>query len=104
MTIATQPKQDRDLKVTVVMVMHDLNAASEYCERMVLMSRGRIRAVGAPEDVIDYQVLEEVYETVLVVGRNSISGRPCVFPVSEEVRQRRGQPKAGAGVNGGQRK
>lgn len=80
---------NRELTLTVVMVMHDLNAASEYCERLVLMSHGQVRAVGEPDEVMDYQVLEEVYETVLVVGRNSISGRPCVFPVSEDVQKRR---------------
>lgn len=88
---------NRDLKLTVIMVMHDLNAASEYCERLVLMSKGRIRMAGIPEEIIDYQVLEEVYETVLIVGRNGISGKPFVFPVSEDVRARRGQrPTASA--------
>jgi iron complex transport system ATP-binding protein len=96
---------NKDLGLTVLMVMHDLNAASEYCHRLVLMSNGRIRSVGAPEEVIDYRVLEEVYQTVLVVGRNGISGKPFVFPVSEEIRaKRRSLRKTGGGTDEGESK
>lgn len=79
---------NHDMGLTVLMVMHDLNAAAEYCERLVLMSGGRIRSAGTPEAVIDYRVLEAVYETVLVVRRNDMSGKPYVLPVSEAVRDR----------------
>ncbi len=81
---------NRELGLTVVMVMHDLNAASEYCGRLVLMHQGRIRRMGTPEEVMDYRVLEEVYETVLVVGRNEFTGKPIVFPVSEDLRKQSG--------------
>ncbi|MDA0577816.1 MAG: ABC transporter ATP-binding protein [Verrucomicrobia bacterium] len=77
---------NRKLGLTVVMVMHDLNAASEYCGQLVLMAGGRVRMAGAPESVLRYDVLEDVYKTVLVVGRNSVTGKPHVFPVSEDQR------------------
>jgi len=91
---------NRELGLTVVMVLHDLNAAIEYCSRLVLMNEGRIHKAGPVDDVIDYRTLEEVYKTVLVVGRNSISNKPWVLPVSEEFR---GQGEPGEEVPKGRK-
>ena len=82
---------NREMGLTVLMVLHDVNAAIEYARRLILMSGGAIHRLGAPEAIVDYKVLEEVYRTVLVVGRNAVSGKPFVFPVSEEMRARRGR-------------
>lgn len=81
----------REMNLTVVMVLHDLNLASEYCSRMALMSNGRIFTAGTPEEVINYQVIEEVYKTIVVVNKNPISGKPNVLIVpDDELRRSRG--------------
>ncbi len=81
----------REMNLTVVMVLHDLNLASEYCSRMALMSSGRIFTAGTPEEVINYQVIEEVYKTIVVVNKNPISGKPNVLIVpDDELRRSRG--------------
>ena len=46
---------------TVLMSLHDLDMAAAYCERVVLMSRGRIVADGAPSEVLTARIVEEVY-------------------------------------------
>jgi iron complex transport system ATP-binding protein len=74
----------RELDLTVVMVLHDLNLASEYCDRLALISQGRVFKTGVPRDVIDYRVIEEVYKTVVVVNENPVSGKPYVLIVPEE--------------------
>ena len=38
--------------------------------------------LGPPAEVLDYRLIEEVYETVVVVTTNPMSGRPHVVPVS----------------------
>lgn len=73
-----------DLGLTVVMILHDLNLAGEYCHRLVLLDRGRIHTDGTPEDVLTYQTIEEVYRTVVIVNKNPISGKPYVFLVPEK--------------------
>ena len=83
----------RNSGLTVVMVLHDLNLASEYCHRLVLLNKGRIHKVGSPEEVIDYRIIEDVYKTVVVVEKNPLSSRPFVMVVSEEARQ-----NAGSGI------
>ena len=77
----------RELKseygITVVMVLHDLNLASEYCDRLVLINNGSVHSVGGPEVVLNYQNIEDVYGTVVVVKKSPVSGKPHVFLVSK---------------------
>lgn len=79
---------NREFGLTVIMVLHDLNLASEYCDRLILISHGRIHKIGRPEEVLNYQTIEEVYQTVVVVEKNPISSKPYVLIVSEEERQK----------------
>ncbi|MEE9473043.1 MAG: hemin ABC transporter ATP-binding protein, partial [Acidimicrobiia bacterium] len=45
----------------VVAVLHDLNAAAYYADRVVLMAEGSIRAEGPPRGVFVENILSEVY-------------------------------------------
>lgn len=77
--------------ITVVCVLHDLNLAGEYCSKIIMMKEGRIRITGKPEEVLDYKTIEEVYDTVVVVTENPVSGKPYVVPVSGKVRDKIGK-------------
>lgn len=74
-------KLNRDDGLTAMVVMHDLNLAAEYCDRLLLLKEGKLCKIGAPEDVLDPEVIQEVYGVRVVVGRNPASSKPCVFPV-----------------------
>lgn len=45
----------------VVVVLHDLNLAAAYADRVAVLDRGRIAAVGAPDDVLEPELLARVY-------------------------------------------
>ncbi len=75
---------NRELAITVLMVLHDLNLASEYSHRLVLVKDGRLVACGEPEQVITYKTVEDVYKTIVLVDKNPLSGKPYVFLVTEE--------------------
>jgi iron complex transport system ATP-binding protein len=79
---------NRKYNLTVIIVLHDLNLASEYCDRLVLMDNGKIQKAGTPEEVLTYKDIEEVYHTIVVVEKNPLSGKPYVLVVSEEVKER----------------
>jgi iron complex transport system ATP-binding protein len=79
---------NRQYNLTVIIVLHDLNLASEYCDRLVLMDSGKIQKAVTPEEVLTYNDIEEVYHTVVVVEKNPLSGKPFVLVVSEEVKKR----------------
>lgn len=74
---------NREWRLTLAMVLHDLNIAAEYCHRLALMHNGTLRMIGTPDQVLDYPLIEEVYRTVVVVNKNPITGKPCVLPVPE---------------------
>ena len=73
------------MNLTVLMILHDLNLAGEYCDYLLMLNNGRIFKQGTPDEVIDYRVIEEGYDTVVVVQSNPVSGKPAVFLVSEKI-------------------
>lgn len=81
-------KLNKEYGLTVIIVLHDLNLASEYCDRLILMDRGRIKKTGTPEEVLNYSDIEEVYKTLVVVEKNPISQKPFVLIVPEEVKKK----------------
>lgn len=80
---------NRKMGLTVLMVLHDLNLVSEYCDRIVLLSEGRVHIQGTPQEVLNYKVIEQVYKTVVVVEKNPVSSKPYVLLVSEDEREKR---------------
>jgi iron complex transport system ATP-binding protein len=51
----------RDLGMTTMVVLHDLNLAARYCDRLTLLHGGGVVAAGGPDDVLRPEVLEPVY-------------------------------------------
>ncbi|MEU6914623.1 ABC transporter ATP-binding protein [Streptomyces olindensis] len=68
----------RSLPVTTVVALHDLNLAAMYCDRVVVLSAGRVVASGAPGDVLTEGLIAEVYGVRAAVSRDGHEGRPHV--------------------------
>lgn len=77
-------KLNKESGLTVLLVLHDLNHAGEYCDKLVLINNGKLHKIGTPEDVLTYQIIEEVYKTVVIVEKNPLSKKPYVLAVSGE--------------------
>ena len=73
---------NRQTRVTVVAVFHDLNLAAEYCDRLVLLDRGRVVAAGTPADVLTTEMIQNVYGVSVLIGRNPVSDGPHVVLAS----------------------
>jgi len=75
------------LGLTVLMVIHDLNLAAEYSDRLVLVSKDTcgIHAVGAPEEVLTRDNIQAVYHTRVRTAENPVSGNPCIFLDRDEL-------------------
>ncbi|WP_166350810.1 ABC transporter ATP-binding protein [Phytoactinopolyspora limicola] len=56
-----------ELDKTVVLVIHDINFAAAYADRIVAMTNGRIRYVGSPREVMTPDVLSDVFDTPVEV-------------------------------------
>ncbi|WP_431966109.1 ABC transporter ATP-binding protein [Nocardia sp. bgisy134] len=65
----------RDLPgTTTIVVLHDLNLAARYCDRLILLHHGRVRAAGTVDEVLLPEVLEPVYG--VAVQRADAFGAP----------------------------
>jgi len=75
---------NKEKNLTVIVVLHDLNLATSYCNRLILLKEGKIFKEGLPRDILTYQNIEEVYKTVVVVRENPLNLKPYILLVSEE--------------------
>ena len=71
---------------TIIVTLHDLNTAGEFCDNLLLMEEGKIRKSGTPEEVLNYKDIEEVYKTTVIVKTNPMSGKPYVIPVNKNAK------------------
>ncbi|MCW2581927.1 MAG: fecE2 [Klenkia sp.] len=66
---------------TVAVVLHDLNLAARYAQRLVAMKDGVLVASGTPAEVLTEQLLDEVFDLEARVITDPVSGTPMVVPV-----------------------
>ncbi|NEK59559.1 ABC transporter ATP-binding protein [Geodermatophilus sabuli] len=66
---------------TVVVVLHDLNLAARYAQRLVAMKDGVLVASGTPAEVLTEDLLAEVFELEARVVPDPVAGTPMVVPV-----------------------
>ncbi|TDB01855.1 ATP-binding cassette domain-containing protein [Halomonas marinisediminis] len=51
----------RELGLGVIIVLHDINMASRYCDRLVALHGGRLLAQGTPEEMMNGETLKAIY-------------------------------------------
>ncbi|GAA5042144.1 iron complex transport system ATP-binding protein [Thermocatellispora tengchongensis] len=71
----------RDAGRTIVMVLHDLNLAARYADRLVAMRAGRVVAAGGPHEVLTEDLLREVFDLDAKVIDDPVTGTPLVVPI-----------------------
>lgn len=68
---------------TVVMVLHDLNLAARYSDRLVVMRDGAMLAEGSPAEVITPTVLQEAFGLRAQVISDPTGAGPLVVPLTK---------------------
>lgn len=51
----------KELGVTVISVIHDLNIAATFCDKLYILKDGEIAAYGTPKEVLTPQQLKDIY-------------------------------------------
>lgn len=69
----------RTTGVTVVAVLHDLNLASLYCDRLLLLNQGRQVETGRPDDILQSGLIEDVYGTRPIVLEHPVHHLPQIM-------------------------
>jgi len=67
---------------TVVIALHDLNLAAQYCDRLILIDKGRIHCQGGPGEVITAENIVKVYGSGSYIYSHPLSKLPVVLPTA----------------------
>ncbi|MFD2638016.1 ABC transporter ATP-binding protein [Piscibacillus salipiscarius] len=65
--------------LTVIMVLHDLNLAAQFCDELVLMDHGKIVRTGSSEQIIAKETLENVYHAHPEIVRHPKTNIPQIL-------------------------
>lgn len=71
---------NKERQMTILLVLHDLNQAARYSQRMIVLSQGEIVADGAPEAVLTQRLLAEVFKVRANIVTDPDSGSPVCLP------------------------
>jgi iron complex transport system ATP-binding protein len=72
---------NKSLGITILMIIHDLNIASEYCEKILLIDKGVLKYSGTPSEVLNYNAIEDIYDVKALVYNNPTTNKPYVIPI-----------------------
>ena len=67
----------------LLVAMHDLTLAAQYCDRLVMLAGGRSYADGTPDAVLTRENISKVYGAHVIVLPHPHAGTPVVLPVSD---------------------
>lgn len=65
--------------LTVVTALHDLNLASQYCQRLVMLKDGYVHSQGTPVEIITPELIKEVFGLDVYVGQHPLNGLPATL-------------------------
>ena len=69
----------KDLPITIVAALHDLNLAAGYCDELLVMNDGAIYREGTPEQVLTEETLKEVFHMQARVSKNPFTKKLHLF-------------------------
>ena len=62
----------------VLVILHDLNLAARYCDRLLLLEQGRAHALGTPAEVLRAEPLQAVFGLEVLVQTHPERGHPLI--------------------------
>jgi len=73
--------KDLTLKgILVITVLHDINLAAQFCDKIFILKDGKIEASGKPKDVLNVKNIKNVFETDVVIFEDSETGSINIVP------------------------
>lgn len=68
----------RSFGITVIMTVHDLNLAAQYCQRLVVIKDGQIKADGTVKETLHAPLLSQVFNLSCLITEHPVSHVPQV--------------------------
>ena len=75
---------NREKGITTVMVLHDLNQAARYAERIVVLQKHGVYADGRPSEILTPELIASVFGVQARVLRDEATGAPYYIPDEHE--------------------
>lgn len=72
---------NRDKETTVIAVLHDINLAARYSDRIIFLDHGRVISKGTPSDVITKENINKAYDMEVYLERNKYTNSPYLIPI-----------------------
>ena len=63
--------------------------AAQYCDRVIILKDGKIRAFGSPDEVINAEYIQDTYGVKVIVGRDTTTGLKYIVPVFQTEGEKR---------------
>ncbi|MBW2975044.1 ABC transporter ATP-binding protein [Candidatus Woesearchaeota archaeon] len=71
---------NKEKKITVMTILHDLNLAAQYCDRLILLEKGKVFCSGPVEKVITAENIKKAYDIDVNVKKDDVSGKLIIHP------------------------
>jgi iron complex transport system ATP-binding protein len=71
---------------TIILVLHDLNLAARYSDKLIVMQEGKVFAYGTPEEVITEKTIHKVFGLDNQIISDPVSNTPLVLPIGRHKR------------------
>lgn len=68
---------------TVIAILHDLNLAALYADRIVMMAEGQLRYQGTPREVLIPSLIEEIFKIPVQVHEHPQQTVPLIIPLRD---------------------
>ncbi|MSU00496.1 ABC transporter ATP-binding protein [Tissierella pigra] len=72
---------NKELGLTVIMVLHDLGQAAKYSHRVVVIKDGNLVAKGSPYDILTEELIKEVYKVEVCIRKDILKGEIIIHPL-----------------------
>lgn len=73
-------KLNEELNLTVIMVLHDLNQAAKYSNKVLVLKDGKIQALGKPEEILNKELIRNVYSVDMNILKNQFGEKLIFIP------------------------
>lgn len=67
---------------TIIAVLHDLNLASRFCNRLILLNHGEIFADSTSANVLTVENIREVYKVNVIINKEVFKDKPQIIPIN----------------------
>ena len=82
-------KLNRELGITIIMVLHDINLAARYSDVLMAVKGGRLYAAGTPAEIVNKKYLQEIFEIEASVYTDLVHKCPYFIPLRTTIHEKK---------------